>query len=152
MKRYQVQQRGTALYAGTVDLTRAQAEPRLAQLTGHVLAKAHQKVGAKSEVRAAYGIDGEVQFKVGEVLGYDGDVPKALQGVLVCLDAVESAEDLAQRVATQQHNELVAAMAGITGDNNGNIALDELLRLLNGRINFVPTSQQLEAAWAEHVA
>ena len=165
MKRYLVQGRPVALFSGCLDLTRAQAEPRLGMLEGHVLAKLHSKGTAKSDMRVRYLICGEVQFKVGEIIGYDGEVPKALSDVLVDLDAVAAAETAlraadvlrdaeraANELAAQQTDELVAAMSGITGDDNANIALDELLRLLAGRINFDPTPEQLEAAWAAHVA
>ncbi len=164
MKRYQVTGRHIALHSDTVELTRAQAEPRLGQLAGHTLAKAHAKASAKSDVRAAYGIVGEVHFKVGEVLGYDGDVPKAWGDVLVDLDAAEAAaaqaaaaeaaleaERAANALAAQQTDELLAAMEGITGDAQGNIDINELTKLLEGRINFQPTAQQLETAWGVHV-
>lgn len=164
MKRYQVTGRHVALHSGTVELTRAQAEPRLGQLGGHTLAKAHVKASAKSDLRAAYTVVGEVHFKVGEVLGYDGDVPKAWGDVLIDLDVAEAAQataaaDEARReaerqanaLAAQQHDELLAAMQGITGDAQGNIDAVELAKHLEGRINFQPTQEQLDAAWDAHV-
>lgn len=164
MKLYQVDGGPISLFAGTVSLTRTQALPRLHQLEGGDLAKAHQKTGAKPDARATYVIAGEVHFKVGEVFGYDGAVPKLWADVLTDLDAVEAAktaaaEDEARRdaerqanaLAAQQTDELLAAMEGITGDGQGNIEINELTKLLAGRINFQPTEAQLEAAWAAHV-
>ncbi len=164
MKRYQVTGRHIPLHSGTVELTRAQAEPRLGQLGGHTLAKAHVKASAKSDLRAAYTVVGEVHFKVGEILGYDGDVPKAWGDVLIDLDAAEAAamkaaEEEAARAEARERNDresreldqLLAAMQGITGDENFDITIDELQTQLAGRVNFVPTEHQLHNAWAVHV-
>lgn len=157
MTQYKVQGRAITLFAGVLALTRAQAEPRLGQLEGRELAKSHRKSDAKSSVRADYTVAGEVHFKVGEIIGYDGDVPKMWADVLIDLDAVAAAEaaQAAARAtverATREHAELVAAMEGITGNANGNIDLAELQRLLVGRVNFGPTFEQLEVAWAAHI-
>lgn len=164
MKIYQVDGGPVSLFSGTVGLTRAQAAPRLHQLEGGELAKAHQKPGAKPETRAAYVVAGEVHFKVGEVFGYDGVVPKLWGDRLIDLDAAEAArasaaaeearreaERQANELAAQQHDELLAAMQGITGDAQGNIDAVELAKHLEGRINFQPTDEQLPAAWAAHV-
>lgn len=163
MTRYQVDGGAVSLFAGTVLLTRAQAEPRLGQLEGHALHRAHAKVGAKSDVRAPYAIVSEVHFKVGEVLCYDGEVPKAWASRLIDLEAAgaaqataaaeearREAERQANALAAQQHDELLAAMQGITGDAQGDIDANELPKLLEGRINFQPTEDQLAAAWAAH--
>lgn len=164
MTRYQVDGGAVSLFAGTVLLTRGQAEPRLGQLEGHALHRAHTKAGAKSDVRAPYVIVSEVHFKVGEVFSYDGAVPKAWVSRLIDLDAAEAAqataaaeearrqaERQANALAAQQTDELLAAMADITPDADGNIDATELTKLLEGRINFQPTEEQLAAAWAAHV-
>lgn len=164
MTRYQVDGGAVSLFDGTVLLTRAQAEPRLGQLEGHALHRAHLKGSARADARAPYVLTGEVHFKVGEVFGYDGVVPKAWAGRLVDLDAAEAAktaaaEDEARReaelqanaLAAQQTDELLAAMKDITGDAQGNIDIGELSNLIAGRVNFDPTFEQLEVAWAAHV-
>lgn len=165
MTRYQVHGGAVSLYSGTVLLTRSQAEPRLGQLEGHALHRAHARVSAKADARAPYVLVGEVHFKVGEVFDYDGEVPKSWANRLLDLDAIEAAEQEAREaekvaqlarnadeVAARQHDELLAAMVGIAGDDQQNIALDQLVKLLDGRINFGPTPEQLERAWAAHVA
>lgn len=152
------------LFAGTLLLTRGQAEPRLGQLEGRTLHRAHAKAGAKPEARAPYVIVSEVRFKVGEVFSYDGEVPKAWASRLIDLDAAESAkakavadearreaERAANALAAQQTDELLAALQGITGDAQGNIDARELAKQIEGRINFQPTDEQLAAAWAAHV-
>lgn len=165
MTRYQVDGGAVSLYSGSVLLTRGQAEPRLGQLEGHALHRVHARVSAKAEARAPYVLVGEVHFKVGEVFGYDGEVPKAWANRLIDLDALEAAEAEAAAadkanaeerarndLAAAQHEELLAAMIGIAGDDQQNIALDDLLKLLEGRIKFDPTPDQLERAWTAHVA
>lgn len=164
MTRYQVDGTAVSLFSGTLLLTRAQAEPRLRQLEGRALHRAHAKSGAKADARAPYAIVSEVRFKAGEVFEYDGIVPKAWASRLIDLDAAEAAtaqaaaaetareaERAANALAAQQTDELLAAMAGITPDADGNIDATELTRLLEGRINFQPTDGQLAAAWSAHV-
>lgn len=60
------------LHSGQVELTADQARRRIACLEG----KNHQKSGVFSVVKP-------VQFKAGEIFGYDADVPKAQAGQLV---------------------------------------------------------------------
>lgn len=161
MKRYKIDGQAIALHTGMLDLTRSQAEPRLGNLEGHALVKVHAKGHPKADVRGRYAIVGTVQFKVGEIIGFEGEVPKVYANAMVDLDAIETAKPAAVQneeaqaaaaAAARQHNELVAAMTGITGDDQQNIALDALVKLLAGRINFDPTPAQLERAWSEHIA
>lgn len=165
MNRYKIESQAISLHSGVIELTRSQAEPRLGNLEGNELAKAHAKGSPKSDVRARYTIVGMVQFKVGEVIGFEGELPKVYADAMIDLDAMHASEVAAQqsaiaqeaaaeanRIAATQHAELVAAMAGINGGPQGNIDLGELTKLLKGRVNFDPTFEQLEAAWAEHVA
>lgn len=165
MTRYQVNGFSAGFASGVLELTRAQAEPRLAQLGGKLHDK-HTSARAKPETRAPYPVHAPVEFKSGEVIGYDGDVPKMWLATerLIDLDAVEAskiaaaeaetrreAERAANALAAQETDELIAAMQGITGDAKGNIDANELAKLLEGRINFKPTDEQLAAAWAVHV-
>lgn len=148
MKRYEVHGGAISLHSGVVDLTRSQAEPRLGNLEGHELSRVHAKSSAKSDLRARYVLIGEVQFKVGEVIGYDGELPKVIADRLFDLDALASAveaeklrtaEREAAKIADAQRQELVAAMAGINGNSDGTIDGNELRKLLTGRVNFDPT-------------
>ncbi len=143
-----------SLHSGVVTLTAAQAALRLHCLEGGKLAAAHEpgklKDRQRDTLRANYTLIGETHFKTGEVLGYDGDIPRGWHDIVTVLDAPASVPVKSQ--AERQHDELVAAMAGIAGDDQQNIALDDLLKLLEGRINFDPTPDQLERAWTAHVA
>lgn len=165
MTRYQVTGGSVGFASGVLDLTRAQAAPRLAQLGGKLHDK-HTSAKAKPETRAPYAVTAPVVFKAGEVFGYEGDVPKmwlaaerlidldvaeAAQATAAAEEARREAERQANELAAQQHDELLAAMQGITGDAQGNIDANELAKLLEGRINFEPTDEQLAAAWAAHV-
>jgi hypothetical protein len=145
------------VHAGVLHPTEAQAAVRglrLRQLNAPGKAKR-----GRYEVVA-----GPVQFKQGEIIGLDGPLPKELEHVLADPEAesarqraatkaaeTERARVAAEALAVQQHAELVAAMAGLQGDAQGNIAGDALTQALAGKINFAPTHEQLEAAWAAHV-
>ena len=154
--------RAAEFYGGALYLTEAQAATRSTRLVRLDHGRG-TKLGKYEVVR------GPVQFKHGEVVGLDGEIPTSLAHVLEDVEAAEkrsaaeararaeAAEQERARAAdaarnAQQHTELLAAMAGLQGDSNGNIGADRLAQHVAGKVNFQPTQAQLEAAWAAHVA
>ena len=71
MKRYTIINQAITLYSGILDHTPKQAASRSSSLND---------LG-----EGLYEIAGSVQFKVGEQIGYDGEVTKAMQEKLECL-------------------------------------------------------------------
>ena len=165
MKYFRIAHRPVQLFTGVLELTRAQAAPRLQQFVERELAKAHRAAKCEPDTRARYTIDGAVSFKAGEVIGFDGDVPKAWDDVMVGLKAIEQREAVAaaaaqaaheaaqaSAVADAQHRALLSAMRDITPDAEGNIDIGVLTAALDDKLEFQPTVDQLEAAWTERVS
>jgi len=156
------------IYTGRIYLSLAQVRPRAHRLAliGRV---SRDGIGLYEVTR------GPVEFKAGEQIGFEGDVPKGLERVVSDLAGIEAekqrqaeaeakridaerereaalaADRAAAELAATQHAELVAAMVGINGGDQGTIDINELTKLLDGRVNFDPTLEQLDAAWAAHV-
>ena len=163
MKRYRIEGALVQLPAGsTVELTLAQAAARLYCLDGGALSKHHGKAGDR---RAAYTLSQNAWFKAGEIVHWDGEVPKAMRAQLIDIDAEQAAADAAAvraleaererqeneaaaKLADQRHQALVAALGKVHGDENGNVNADAIIAAIAAaKLDYEPTEEQAQAAW-----
>jgi len=87
MNKYEITERSARFLSGKLELTEAQAKPR-----------AHSLKRVKGEA-GIYEIIEPVEFKVGEIIGFDGEPAKSLIAVVIPLTKDQEAALLKKRAA-----------------------------------------------------
>jgi len=161
MIRYRIQGQSVTLPAYTcVELTYTQATVRV-----HLLEGGLGDHGKRQDRAVAYTLTGPATFKVGEILGWGGDVPKAWADRMIDLDAAREAEQAAARKAAeedaarqaskaaaaraeQEHQVLITTLSSVQGDAEGNVSVEQIEQAITAaKLAFKPTHDQAERAW-----
>jgi len=156
MKQYLIQERTIELPANSkVELTREQASVRLHRTVERVLG---DHGSDKKPKRAIYTLAELTPFKAGEIIGWDGEVPKPLASFMVDPNETATADAEAAAAAERdreigaravaQHRTLVSAIRNVRGGDDGTVDVADIeVALQDANLGFEPSDAELDVAW-----